>query len=155
MRRRLVALLLLAGCSTSAPVTPAAAPAGAGPLLHAAANGDGDSWKDTAGHEYRLGLVNTPELDECYGETASAERKRLVRKGFRAAVDSHDTHGRLVAVVYLADGTNLNVYLARHGYANDKYLARFRHENPLLAADLDTAFAAARRERAGLWAACR
>ncbi|MBW8801576.1 MAG: thermonuclease family protein [Streptomyces sp.] len=152
MRRGLALLLLLAGCSTAAPaVTP---PAGAGPLLHAAANGDGDSWKDTAGHEYRLGLVNTPELDECYGQTASAERKRLVRKGFRAQVYSHDSYGRSVSVVYLADGTNLNVFLARHGYANDRYLAEFRHENPPLAAQLDDAFAAARRERAGLWGAC-
>ena len=25
-----------------------------GPLLHAAPNGDGDSWKDTQGREYRL-----------------------------------------------------------------------------------------------------
>jgi endonuclease YncB( thermonuclease family) len=152
MRRGLALLLLLAGCSTAAP---AVAPrTGAGPLLHAAANGDGDSWKDTAGHEYRLGLVNTPELDECYGQTASAERKRLVRKGFRAQVYSHDSYGRSVSVVYLADGTNLNVFLARHGYANDRYLAEFRHENPPLAAQLDGAFAAARRERAGLWGAC-
>jgi endonuclease YncB( thermonuclease family) len=146
--RRLLVLLLLAGCTAGSVV---ASPVG---LLHAAPNGDGDSWKDTAGHEYRLGLVNTPELGECYGQRASAERKQLVRMGFRADVYSRDTHGRLVAVVYLADGTNLNVFLARHGYANDRYLAQFRHENPALAAELDTAFAAARRERAGLWRSC-
>ncbi len=143
--RRLLVLLLLAGC------THATATSG---LLHAAPNGDGDSWKDTSGREYRLGLVNTPELSECYGQTASAERKRLVRKGFRADVYTTDVHGRSVAVVYLADGRNLNVYLARHGFANDKYLAEFRHENEALARELDAAFAAARREHAGLWGAC-
>ena len=150
MKRALVLLLLVAGCTSVS--TSAVHDTG---LLHAAPYGDGDSWKDTAGHEYRLGLVNTPELDECYGQVASAERKRLVRKGFRAQVYSKDTHGRLVAVVYLPDGTNLNVFLARHGYANDRYLGEFRHENPELARQLDTAFAAAKRERAGLWGACR
>lgn len=143
-------LLLLAGCTT----TSTAPSDGTSGLLHAAPNGDGDSWKDTDGHEYRLGLVNTPELGECYGETASAERKRLVRKGFRAQVYSRDHYGRLVSVVFLADGTNLNVFLARHGYANDRYLRDFRDENPALAAQLDVAFAAARREKAGLWGAC-
>lgn len=124
-------------------------------LLFPAPNGDGDSWKDTSGVEYRLGLVNTPELSECYGETASAERKRLTAGGFRAKTYTVDRYGRHVSVVYLADGTNLNVFLARHGYANDKYLAEFRSENPSLAAQLDAAFAAAKREKLGLWSACR
>jgi endonuclease YncB( thermonuclease family) len=151
VRRALLVLLLLAGCTTHSTAVTATSTG----LLHAAPHGDGDSWKDTQGREYRLGLVNTPELDECYGQTAAAERRRLVRKGFRAEVYSRDTHGRLVSVVFLPDGTNLNVFLARHGYANDKYLAEFRHENPPLARELDAAFAAARRDRAGLWGACR
>ncbi|MCU1589950.1 MAG: hypothetical protein JWP11_1206 [Frankiales bacterium] len=131
---------------------PAAKPAGA--LLYAAAGGDGDSWKDTQGVEYRLGLVNTPELSECYGQTASAKRKQLTAAGFRAQSYTVDRYGRRVSVVTLADGRDLNVWLARHGYANDKYLAQFRHENPSLAAQLDPAFAAAKREHAGLWGAC-
>jgi endonuclease YncB( thermonuclease family) len=124
------------------------------PLLRAAAHGDGDSWKDTRGVEYRLGLVNTPELSECYGATASAKRKQLTAAGFRAESYAVDTYGRHVSVVFLADGRNLNVWLARNGYANDKYLAQFRHENPSLAAQLDPAFAAAKQERIGLWRAC-
>lgn len=150
MRRAFLVLLLLAGCTTPSSTVTVARTG----LLHAAPHGDGDSWKDTQGHEYRLGLVNTPELDECYGQTAAAERKRLVRNGFRAEVYTRDTHGRLVSVVFLPDGTNLNVFLARHGYANDRYLAEFRAENPSLARQLDVAFAAARREKAGLWGAC-
>jgi endonuclease YncB( thermonuclease family) len=148
----LLALFVVAGCSTGGAVAPKSLPVA---LLHAARGGDGDSWKDTEGREYRLGLVNTPELNECYGQRASDVRKSLVRKGFRADVYVHDHYGRGVSVVYLADGTNLNVFLARHGLANDRYLAQFRPENPALAAQLDVAFAAARREHAGLWAACR
>jgi endonuclease YncB( thermonuclease family) len=122
--------------------------------LTAAPGGDGDSWHDLQGREYRLGLVNTPETNECYGGVATRKRKQLVANGFRARVYTHDTYGRGVSVVTLRDGTNLNVYLAQHGYANDKYLAEFRHENPALAAQLDVAFAAAKREKAGLWSAC-
>jgi micrococcal nuclease len=142
------------------PTTPAVAKAApvrtvaASPLLHAATGGDGDSWKDTAGREYRLGLVNAPETNECYGGTATRKRKELVAGGFRAQVYTHDTYGRSVSVVSLPDGTNLNVWLARRGYVNDKYLAEFRHENPSLAAQLDVAFAAAKREKAGLWGVC-
>lgn len=138
--------------ATTTPIEPAAT--SASPLLFAAANGDGDSWKDTTGREYRLGLINTPEYDECYGSSATAARKRMVADGFRAQVYTTDTSGRLVSVVTTADGINLNVWLARHGYANDKYLQQYRHENPSLAGQLDAAFAAAKAERAGLWSAC-
>jgi endonuclease YncB( thermonuclease family) len=131
----------------------AAAPASS-PLLMPAGEGDGDSWHDTAGAEYRMGLVNTPEYDECYGSEATAKRKELTAHGFRADVYAQDVYGRGVAIVTTANGVNVNVYLARYGYANDKYLSEFRHENPTLAAQLDTAFAKARAERLGLWSAC-
>ena len=169
-------LRLAAGCASSedaAPAPPAAAeqaaeqvplpsappesapgrPASA--LLQPARGGDGDSWRDTAGQEYRLGLVNTPERGECYAREATAERTARTAAGFRAAGYSTDGHGRSVAVVTTADGVNLSVHLARHGFADDRYLARFRHENPALAEELDAAFAAAKREGAGLWSACR
>ena len=148
--------------ATSAPVPLAAVPsqaaatkarASAG-LLYAAAGGDGDSWKDRQGREYRMGLINTPEQNECYGSTATAKRKAMTANGFRAKVYSTDDYGRRVAVITTASGVNLNVYLARHGYANDKYLETFRYENPSLATKLDAAFAAAKREKAGLWGAC-
>ena len=140
--------------STGAPTTDPATAAAAGPLLRAAAGGDGDSWRDTTGREYRLGLVNTPEVAECYGSQATARRKELVAAGFRALVYAKDRYGRAVSLVTTADGTDLNVSLARDGYANDRYLEQYRHENPGLAKELDGAFAAAKRERAGLWAAC-
>ncbi len=123
-------------------------------LLYAAKGGDGDSWKDRSGREYRLGLVNAPELGECFGQAASDKRKQLVRAGFRAAVYTTDRFGRAVSVVTLADGRNLNVFLARNGFVNDRFLAEFRSENPSLAGQLDLAFAAAKAERIGLWRGC-
>src|SRR4051812_37620214 len=88
---------------TAGPARPAGVPSPAHrssavpPLLHAAAGGDGDSWKDTRGVEYRLGLVNTPELSECYGGAASRKRRQLTAAGFRAATYTTDTYGRHVA----------------------------------------------------------
>jgi endonuclease YncB( thermonuclease family) len=152
----------LSPVATAAPVASATAPArtastrtaATSGLLYAAAGGDGDSWKDRQGREYRMGLINTPEYNECYGGTATAKRKSMTANGFRAKVYSTDDYGRHVAVITTASGVNLNIYLARHGYANDKYLATYRYENPSLASKLDAAFAAAKREKAGLWGAC-
>lgn len=124
------------------------------PLLQAGPHGDGDSWRDTAGEEYRLGLVNAPEQDECFGAEATAERRRQVAAGFRADVYTVDRYGRGVSVVTTADGANLNVHLARQGLVDDRYLAEFRHEAPALAAELDAAFAEARAQGRGLWSAC-
>lgn len=124
------------------------------PLLMPAGGGDGDSWHDTAGAEYRLGLVNTPEYDECYGSEATAKRKELTAHGFRADVYTHDVYGRGVSLVTAANGVNVNIYLARYGFANDKYLSQYRHENRKLASQLDTAFTQARAQRRGLWSAC-
>jgi endonuclease YncB( thermonuclease family) len=152
------AIVLASSCTSGTrPATEgakAAGPKASSSLLMPAGGGDGDSWHDTAGHEYRLGLVNTPEYDECYGSQATAKRKELTAKGFRADVYAHDVYGRGVSVVTTATGVNVNLYLARYGFANDKYLAQFRHENPRLASQLDTAFATARAERRGLWSAC-
>lgn len=149
----LAGALSLAACQDEAGTTSAGTTAA--PLLRAAAGGDGDSWRDTDGVEYRLGLVNTPELSECFGSTASRKRKELTARGFRATSYAVDSYRRQVVVVYLADGRNLNVWLARNGYADDRYLEQFSAQNRALAAQLRPAFAAARRERLGLWAACR
>ena len=125
-----------------------------GPLLAMAAGGDGDSWRDTQGVEYRLGLVDTPEANQCGGATATAYRKRVLRGGFRARSYTSDSYGRQVAVIYTASGTNLNVLMAREGIASDRYLAQYRHENPPLARELDAAFAQAKASKAGIWGSC-
>jgi hypothetical protein len=99
-------------------------------------------------------MVNTPEYNECFGSAATAERKRLTGGGFRADVYEVDRYGRSVSVVTTASGVNVNVHLARGGFADDRYLSRFRSENPSLAAELDVAFAAAKAAGAGRWKAC-
>ena len=71
-------------------------------------------------------------------------RKQLTAPGFRATSHTTDQYGRHVSVVYRLMVRNLNVWLARNGFANDRYLKEFRHENPSLAALLDPAFAAAK-----------
>lgn len=160
----LAALVLASGCLPGAgtPASEVAAPseapepeAPAPELLQAASGGDGDSWRDTTGREYRLGMVDTPEVGECFSREATAERTRLVAAGFFADAYTTDRYDRDVSVVTASDGTNVNVHLARHGFADDRYLARFRHENTALARQLDAAFAAAKAEGAGLWGACR
>jgi endonuclease YncB( thermonuclease family) len=122
--------------------------------LRPAPGGDGDSWTDAGGREYRLGLVNAPEQDECFGPEATDERRRLTADGFGATVYGTDRYGRGLSVVTLPDGRNLNVHLARQGFADDRYLRHFRAENDRLAAELEPAFAEAKRERRGLWGAC-
>ena len=134
------------------PVRTTAAPA---PLLQMAAGGDGDSWRDTDGVEYRMGLVNTPETNECGGAAATRYRRQALAGGFRATVYETDRYGRQVAVVFAPNGVNLNVAMARDGIADDTFLEQFRHENPRLAAQLDVAFREARAAGRGIWTACR
>lgn len=136
------------------PGTTARPGAGVRALLQAAPGGDGDSWRDTTGAEYRLGMVNAPEAGDCYAAEATRARKALTDGGFTVDAYARDDYGRNVAVVTAADGTIVNVELARRGLVDDRYLARFRSENPSLAVQLDKAFAAAKAERAGLWGAC-
>lgn len=140
---------------TTAPSQAATRAPSSAPLLFAASGGDGDSWKDRSGREYRLGLVNAPETGECFGAEATARRKALVRSGFRARSYATDRYGRSVSLVALADGRNLNVLLAREGLVDDRYLAEFRHEYEALAAQLDVAFAEAKRAGRGLWGGCQ
>lgn len=152
----LCALLVVAAACARPDATATVGPSATRPsqLLTAADHGDGDSWRDVQGREYRLGMVNTPEVDECFSAEATAERRRLTGTGFRAEVYTTDRYGRGVSVVTLPGGRNLNVHLARQGFADDRYLDDVRHEHPELAAALDAAFAQARREGRGLWGAC-
>jgi micrococcal nuclease len=104
--------------------------------------------------------IDTPESvrpdapDECYGERAAAENRRLV-EGRRVRlvldVEERDRFGRLLAYVYRAeDGRFVNAALVRAGHARTLTIApnvRFAARFARLAAD-------ARRAGRGLWSAC-
>ncbi|MDZ4339467.1 MAG: thermonuclease family protein [candidate division NC10 bacterium] len=70
--------------------------------------------------------INTPETHhatkgvEAYGKEAAEANARLVSgKSIRLEFDvgRRDRHGRLLAYVYLEDGTFANAWLVEHGYA--------------------------------------
>lgn len=147
-RSWLVVVLLVTivvGCS-SAP----AAPEG---VLQVRDLKDGDSFVASDGVEYRVGMVNTPEVGECHAAEATAATAAWLADGFTVEPYATDGNGRTVARVATDEG-DLGVLLARRGHADDRYLDQFRHEHPAYAAELDEAFAAARSEDAGLWGSC-
>jgi endonuclease YncB( thermonuclease family) len=115
---------------------------------------DGDSFTDTFGIEYRVGLVNTPEVGECGSKESSRATKDLLAEGFAADVYAVDTHERSVARIVTSTGVDLGVHLARQGLADDRYMDNFRGENEGYASELDEAFGVARAEKAGLWSSC-
>lgn len=114
-----------------------------GALLRVTDGKDGDSFVASDGVEYRLGLVDAPELSQPCGPEAAAFTNAFLADGFRVDAYATDTYRRTVAEVFDTDGRSLNVALADSGLGDDEYLEQFRHENPDLAGRLDTAFAGA------------
>jgi len=115
---------------------------------------DGDSFVASDGVEYRVGLINAPELSACGGPEAADRAEELLAAGFTVEAYADDQYGRAVARIRLVDGRDFGVTMAEEGMADDRYLEEFRHEHPAYAAELDGAFAAARHARAGLWQTC-
>ncbi|WP_370327519.1 thermonuclease family protein [Euzebya sp.] len=138
----LIAVIALAACTAT----------GEGALEVAEAR-DGDSFVATDGVEYRVGLVNTPELSECGGHEAADRTAALLADGFSVDAYATDDHGRSVARITTPDG-DLGVILAAEGLADDRYLDAHRHEHPGYAAEIDDALARAREARTGLWRTC-
>lgn len=79
-------------------------------------------------HKIRLLGINTPEtVDprrpvECFGKQASDKMKELVQaKRIRLEADpqadERDKYGRLLRNAYLEDGTDINAFMVREGYA--------------------------------------
>ncbi|NNF64350.1 MAG: hypothetical protein HKN07_08820 [Acidimicrobiia bacterium] len=114
---------------------------------------DGDSLRvempDGSSEEVRLLGINTPERDECLGDSSREATERLIDGENVVLSGSGDTDrdqfGRLLRYVYLADGTLVNEQLLLSGAAlalsND-------HEFELIFRDAeDTAFEAG----LGLW----
>jgi endonuclease YncB( thermonuclease family) len=111
-----------------------------GPLLQVTIHKDGDSFVGSDGREYRLGLVNAPELNEPCGREAAAFTRRFLADGFRADAYASDAYRRRIAEIFDPSGDSLNVALARSGLSDDKYLEHYGGENPDLARRLEDAF---------------
>ena len=156
------ALALLVACSAA----PDAAPAATGEF---AANAtvirvvDGDTVDfDIGGTKERVRLIgiDTPETKkpdtpvQCYGPEASAFTASLLPEGtavhLERDVEARDKYDRLLAYVYLADGTFVNLAIVRGGYAHLLTIP----PNVAHADDFVAAARAAEAENAGLWGGC-
>lgn len=107
----------------------------------------------------RLIGINTPEtVDprkpiECFGKEASAEAKALLggRNVYLEADESQDTYDkyqRLLAYVYLEDGTNINKRMIENGFAYEyTYQTPYKYQAIFKATE-----ASAKAGGKGLWA---
>lgn len=120
---------------------------------------DGDTIELESGQKLRYIGINTPETvdprraPQCFGKEASNKNRDLVEgKMVRLEKDVSETDkfGRLLRYVYLENGTMVNQFLVREGFARAssyppdiKYQDLFREAEKL-----------ARQENKGLWAGC-
>lgn len=120
---------------------------------------DGDTVILEGGERLRYLGVDTPELNECYGREAFLFNANLV-KGKTLALyfdrQKRDRYQRLLAYAFLTDGTFVNAWLVRQGYATTWILspniARGVGGTPPAILDAENVARAAGR---GLWTACR
>lgn len=132
------------------------------PVVHVV---DGDTIDVQEGAQkvrVRLIGIDTPEVVDpkkpvqCYGAEASAEMTRVaagmsVRLETDPTQDLHDKYGRLLAYVFLPDGTNVNLHMIEAGFAREyTYQKPYRYQ-----AQFKAAQAHARSASIGLWSACR
>jgi len=122
---------------------------------------DGDTVRLDNGEYLRYIGIDTPELGdeetgeppECYAEEALWADLRLVKnKSLNIYFDTEqrDRYNRLLAYAYLPDGTFVNAWLAREGYAKTLIIS----PNTQLARAILDAEDEARAAGRGLWGAC-
>lgn len=102
--------------------------------------------------------IDTPEVDasrgavECYGKEASDKTKELLTGAqVRIEIDptqgERDTYGRLLAYVFLEDGTNVNQLLLKEGFAKEyTYNKVYKYQDEFRQAEAE-----ARIAERGLW----
>jgi micrococcal nuclease len=112
----------------------------------------------------RLVGLNTPETVDprtgvqCFGTEASNKAKMLLTGTHvsieqDASQDTFDRYGRLLAYVYLSDGTLFNEHMIAEGYGHEyTYNVPYKYQTQFKAAEK-----AARENKKGLWAddACK
>ncbi len=110
-------------------------------------------------HKIRFLGINTPEtVDprkpvECFGKEASAKMHELadgkrVRLEPDPQADDQDKYGRLLRNVFLEDGTDLNAYMVREGFA---YAYLSFPLDPLRKKELKNLENDAKMAKRGLW----
>jgi micrococcal nuclease len=122
---------------------------------------DGDTvivWKNDEDTTVRLLGMDTPEtVDprkpvECFGPQASAEGKHLltdtdVRLVPDPSQDEYDQYGRMLAYLYLPDGTFYNEFMIANGYAHEyTFKKAYQFQKQFKAAQ-----ASAKVAQLGLW----
>ncbi len=117
---------------------------------------DGDTFQIEGGERVRMIGVNTPETVkpnhpvEYFGKEASNYTKKLLTGQtvtLRFDVELRDKYGRLLAYVYLPDGTFVNDKLVREGYARIMTIPpNVAYADQFLASERE-----ARKNHRGLW----
>ena len=123
---------------------------------------DGDTLAvEMSGKSVKIRLIglDTPETVDprkpvqCFGKEASDKAKELltgksVRLEKDASQGEYDKYGRLLAYVYLPDGTLFNKFMIAEGYGHEyTYNLPYKYQQEFKAAE-----ARARAEKKGLWA---
>ena len=163
MRNWLWVTIALVACSPApAATTPAASGEyGANATVVRVVDGDTVDF-DIEGTKERVRLIgiDTPETKkpdtpvQCYGPEASAFTASLLPEGtwvhLERDVEARDKYGRLLAYVYLTDGTFVNLAIVRGGYAHLLTIP----PNVAHADEFVTAARSAEAQDAGLWGGC-
>jgi micrococcal nuclease len=123
-----------------------------GDTIHARVNGTDEKVRIIGMDSPETSKPGTPV--ECFAKEATAEAKRLLKPSDRIVLqpdptqDTRDRFGRLLAHVFLADGSLFAQTMIRHGWA-----VHYVYDGvPSIYADrLAAAEAKARAEKVGLW----
>jgi len=118
---------------------------------------DGDTFMAKSGERVRLLGINAPEVihetkpSQVFGKRSGALLRRLIQgRIVRLKTDREirDVYGRLLAQVYLRDGTWINREMVRRGMAHVyTFTPNIRWASALAAAEKD-----ARKKKIGIWA---
>lgn len=79
---------------------------------------DGDSFKIGRDQTIRLSSLNAPEVEYCAGPEAKVALTKMIN-GKKVILKElkTDRYGRVMAMVYLEDGENVNEYMVKNGLA--------------------------------------
>ena len=78
---------------------------------------DGDTVELTDGTRIRLHGIDTPERDQPYGRQATSELDAMLGRSVYVEEKDTDRYGRLVAVLWSSDGTNVSLAMVCGGHA--------------------------------------